>query len=148
MENRIGKIKDKIGTVVANDGNGLKAALEICDLRHTGNFCFEANHSGVDIVITTEPQDDEGNFMKITDIRIHPNTVRKAGITYKMIRGRETAETYIDLPISQQRYEELAKGLQPDNAVWNEVRDALESLTFLQGYDELGAWSVELKLET
>ena len=76
------------------------------------------------------------------------NEVRKAGITYHMIRGRETAETYIDLPISQVRYERLTKGLQPDNTVWKEVRDALEQLTFLQGYDELGAWSIELKVET
>jgi len=76
------------------------------------------------------------------------NTIRKAGITYRMIRGNETAETFIDLPISQARYEELAKGLQPNNTVWNEVRDALLQLTLLQGYDELGTWSIELTIKT
>lgn len=76
------------------------------------------------------------------------NQIRKAGITYHMIRGNETAETYIDLPISQKRYEELISGLTPGNKVWQEVHDALERLTFLQGYDELGSWSIELMIKT
>jgi len=145
------ELKHKIGTVVKNDGKDLARALGIYDagsVRHTGNFCFEASYSGIAITITTEPQDDEYELIKITDIRIHPNQVRKAAITYRMIRGHETAESFIDLPISQARYEQLAKGITARNEVWHEVRDALERLAFLQGYEELGSWSVELKIET
>jgi len=142
------ELKDKIGTVVKNDGAGLAAALGVRDITHTGNFQFEASYNGIPINISTEPTDDDGGEIRITGVRVHPDTVRKAGITYHMIRGRETAETYIDLPISQKRYEQLAKGLQPNNKVWREVRDALEQLTFLQGYDELGAWNIELTVET
>ena len=144
------ELKDKIGKVVKNDGKGLAQALGIYNtssVEHTGNFCFEAYYGNVRISITTEPTDEEHEFIKITDIRIHPQFVRKAGITYRMIRGHETAETFIDLPISQARYEQLAKGLTPDKKVWKEVRDALEQLTFLQGYDELGGWSIELTIE-
>ena len=73
--------------------------------------------------------------------------IRKAGITYKMIRGDEVAESYIDLPISTERYEKLAKDITSESKVWNEVRDTLERLTILQGYRKLGAWSIELKIE-
>lgn len=75
------------------------------------------------------------------------NGIRKAGITYKMIRENEVAETYIDLPISSERYEKLTMGLTPNSKVWKEVRDTLERLTILQGYTKLGAWSIELKIE-
>ena len=140
------ELKNKIGTTVKNDGKELTAALGVRELHHTGNFCFEASYGGMSIAITTEPQDDDGEFIKVTDIRIHPDVIRRLGITYHMIRGKETAETYIELPISQKRYDELKQGLQPDNKVWHEVRDALANLTFLQGYDELGEWSLELEL--
>ena len=73
--------------------------------------------------------------------------MNKAGITYHMIRGNEVAETYIDLPISEERYEALAKGLTPDSKVWNEVRDSLKRLTILQGYKKLGTWSIDLRIE-
>jgi hypothetical protein len=76
--------------------------------------------------------------------------IRKVCITYKMIRGlvddEAVAETCVDLPISAERYNKLAKGMTPDNKVWLEVRNALENLTFLQGYDRLGAWSIELQI--
>ena len=78
------------------------------------------------------------------------NTVRKVHITYKMIRGandNELAETCVDLPISQKRYDELAEGLSGDSEVWRAVREALLSLTYLQGYNKLGAWSIELEIE-
>ncbi len=78
------------------------------------------------------------------------NTVRKVHITYKMIRGandNELAETCVDLPISQKRYDELAEGLSSDSEVWRTVREALLSLTYLQGYNKLGAWSIELEIE-
>lgn len=78
------------------------------------------------------------------------NIVRKVHITYKMIRGandNEVAETCVDLPISQKRYDELAEGLNGDSEVWRSVRDALLNLTYLQGYNKLGAWSIELEIE-
>ena len=143
-------LKDKIGTIVKNDGEQLGRELGVEDLIHTGNFCFEATLDGTGVVIMTEPQDEDSEYIMITDIRIHPDAVRKVGITYKMIRGandNEVAETFIELPISQKRYEELAQGLQPDNKVWFEVRDSLERLTFLQGYTKLGYWNAELKIE-
>jgi hypothetical protein len=37
--------------------------------------------------------------------------------------------------------------VQPDREAWETVRDALSNLTFLQGYDTLGAWSIELEIE-
>lgn len=78
------------------------------------------------------------------------NIIRKVHITYKMIRGandNEVAETCIDLPISQERYDELAAGLRSDSEVWNSVRDALLTLTYLQGYSKLGAWSIEFEID-
>lgn len=74
-------------------------------------------------------------------------TVTKVLITYHMIRGNETAETCIDMPISVERYNELAAGCTPENKAWHEIRDALLILTRLQGYDELGSWSIELAIE-
>ena len=76
------------------------------------------------------------------------NIIRKVHITYKMIRGaNEVAETCVDLPISQERYDELAEGLNGGREVWRTVREALLSLTYLQGYNKLGAWSIELEIE-
>lgn len=78
------------------------------------------------------------------------NIVRKVHITYKMIRGKsdnEIAETCVDLPISQERYDELAAGLRGDSEVWSSVRDALLTLTYLQGYNKLGAWSIEIEID-
>lgn len=71
-----------------------------------------------------------------------------ASITYTMMRGSETVESIIDMLISTKRYKELQAGCQPNNAVWHEIRDALVNLTRLQGYDELGEWNIELKIET
>ena len=78
------------------------------------------------------------------------NTVRKVHITYKMIRGandNELAETCVDMPITQMIYNKLAEGLSCDSEVWRTVREALLSLTYLQGYNKLGAWSIELEIE-
>jgi hypothetical protein len=73
--------------------------------------------------------------------------IRKLHIDYRMLRGKhESAESCIDLPISAERYAELAKGLTPDSAAWKGVQSALETLAFLQGYT-LGAWSVDLEIE-
>jgi hypothetical protein len=74
--------------------------------------------------------------------------MRKLHITYKMLKGKhEVAESCVDLPISQTRYDELAQGVTPDSKAWKTVRDALVNLTCLQGYDKLGAWSIELEIQ-
>ena len=81
------------------------------------------------------------------------NIVRKVHITYKMIRGandNEVAETCVDLPISQERYDEIVEGIKcinGENEVWRTMREALQSLTYLQGYNKLGAWSIELEID-
>ena len=82
------------------------------------------------------------------------NIVRKVHITYKMIRGandNEVAETCVDLPISQERYDELADWVSVfcngESEAWRTVREALLSLTYLQGYNKLGAWSIELEID-
>ncbi|MDR2046727.1 MAG: hypothetical protein LBP79_02310 [Clostridiales bacterium] len=63
-----------------------------------------------------------------------------------MLRGEhEVAETRVELPISQKWYEELAKGFRPDSKVWKRIQNTLEKLTYLQNYDALGAWSIELE---
>jgi len=82
-----------------------------------------------------------------TDSRVDTHTVRKVLITYRMMRGNETAETCIDMPISVERYNELAAGCTPENKAWYEIREALVALTRLQGYEELGSWSIELEIE-
>lgn len=76
--------------------------------------------------------------------------IYKVLITYKMIRGandNEVAETCVELPISAKRYNELTNGLSEQSKAWREIQGALESLTFLQGYNKLGAWSVEMTVE-
>jgi hypothetical protein len=76
------------------------------------------------------------------------NEIRKVHITYKMLRGEhEVAETCIDVPISAVRYAELVQGVSPKNKAWGEIRDALVTLTHLQSYDTLGAWSIELEIK-
>lgn len=77
--------------------------------------------------------------------------IRKVNITYKMIRGKndnEVAETCVELPISKERYDQLLLGVAESNSAWREVREALIALTQLQGYKKLGAWSIELEIET
>ncbi len=77
--------------------------------------------------------------------------IRKVNITYNMLRGEnynEVAETCVELPISKERYEQLLLGLAESNSAWREVREALRTLTQLQGYKKLGAWSIELEIET
>ena len=73
------------------------------------------------------------------------NRLRRLKVIYKMKKKDVMAEAFIDLPISQNRYEELAKGID-GNKAWLSVQQALLQLTYLQGYDELGAWKVELKI--
>lgn len=74
-------------------------------------------------------------------------TVKKIAITYHMIRGKETAETCVDMPISVERYNELARGCTSENKAWHEIWDALLLLLRLQGYDEFGSGSIEFAIE-
>ena len=74
------------------------------------------------------------------------NQLTKLNIIYKMKRENEISEASIELPVSQKRYEELAKGIDGNNKVWKSLQQALLQLTYLQGYDKLGAWNVELKI--
>jgi len=56
------------GTVVKNDGNGLKDLMVLKTLKHTGNFVFAAETAdGQILTISTEPTDD-GNI-EITSIK-------------------------------------------------------------------------------
>lgn len=141
-------MKNKIGVIVTNDGRDLADTLDLKKLHHMGNYIFEGNYRGLTLIITTEPQDEDGELIKVTDIRIDRHAIHKVCITYHMIRGRETAETCIDLPISAERYEELAKGLTEQGKVWRSIQESLKQLTFLQGYNELGSWSAELTIIT
>jgi hypothetical protein len=74
------------------------------------------------------------------------NELRKLNIIYKMKREKEVSETSVELPISQKRYEELAKCIDNNNKAWQSIYQTLLQLTYLQGYNELGAWSVELEI--
>ena len=144
------KLKKHKGAVIANNGRDIVDTFKIGKINHTGNFIFEGEYDGERIIIKTEPQDDECEFIKITDIIVDESasTVRKVGITYRMIRGTEVAETFMNVPISKQRYKELAAGCTPENKAWHEIREALVALTKLQGYNELGSWSIKLKIQT
>lgn len=74
------------------------------------------------------------------------NAVRNVHVRYKMVRGindNEVEETCVDLPLSQDKYNELADGLE-NNEVWKSVRDTLLNLTYLQGYNKLGEWCIYL----
>jgi hypothetical protein len=76
------------------------------------------------------------------------NKIRKVHIQYKILRGGKGAEdATVDLPISETRYAELAKGLKPESKAWKEVQTAIEDLAIFQG-GALGAWSVELQIQT
>jgi len=71
--------------------------------------------------------------------------MKKLNVTYRIERGNESAEVVIALPISEERYVQLAQGLAPDNAVWEEVRTALNAIATLQGY-RLGAWGIDIEI--
>ena len=64
-------------------------------------------------------------------------------VSYEIKKDDKTEMHYFRLPISKERYAELAAGLSPENKAWNEVKDALDSLTRLQN-GELGGWGLEL----
>ena len=149
-------LKELNGRVIANDGKTLAATIgaDTGTLKHTGNFRFEGKRNGRCVSIFTEPADGDGDAIRILSVAAEDNAlrnaIRKVHITYKMLRGEnesEVAETCIDLPISAERYEELARGVTPANKAWGEIRDALVTLTRLQSYDTLGAWSVEVEMQ-
>jgi hypothetical protein len=67
-------------------------------------------------------------------------------VNYEMKNGSEVVKRTFSLPISKQRYDQLASGLRPYNLAWHEVKEALMILVRLQGFTELGGWGVELKI--
>ena len=69
-------------------------------------------------------------------------------VNYEIKRGDETELRSFTLPVSKERHAELASGLQPNNKVWEEVKDALKLLVRVQDADaELGGWGIELKVK-
>jgi hypothetical protein len=147
-------LKEKYGAVVPNDGVSLTRELGVTDLWHAGKFQFGAKLWGVEVDIATEPVGEEAEEIRILSVRMSDKDLykqgiyTKIGITYRMQRGNETAESFINLPVSRERYMELAQGLKPDSEAWRSIQEALQALTVLQNYDELGSWSIELKIET
>ncbi len=139
------------GTVVKNHTDELSKTLGMSGMKHEGNYVFTGNFNGAAATVYTEPADETEEKIRILSVDIKGDgerrTVTKVLITYHMIRKNETAETCIDMPISVDRYKELAAGCTSDNKCWHEIRGALMSLTRLQGYDELGSWSLELAIE-
>jgi hypothetical protein len=147
------QFKDKIGTIITNYGNELETVLGIRGARlkdscDKNGYVFTGVIGGTEVTVTAEPTDETGDALRVTDIRVHDGgEMRKLHITYKMIKGKTVAETYIAVPISQARYEELAKGVTTGNKAWEEITQVLKRLTRLQGYSRLGAWSADLEVK-
>ena len=147
-------LKEKVGKVVPNDGLSLARELGVTDVWHAGNFQFGARLWGVEVDIATEPVGEEAEEIRVLSVRMSDKDLHrqgiytKVGITYHMHKKSESAETFIELPISTKRYKELLEGLTPKSRVWNTVNDVLKQLTYLQGYDGLGSWSIELTVKT
>ena len=74
--------------------------------------------------------------------------MRKVIVTYQMTRktedGRETAETCITLPMSDENAEELLTDGEESAAYLVSVYDILENLSQLQEYDYVGFCRAEL----
>ena len=64
-----------------------------------------------------------------------------------MIKEHETAESDIEIPIEKDRYNKLYDNFKTGSDDYEKVKAILENLTCLQGYDELGRFSVELEYE-
>lgn len=71
---------------------------------------------------------------------------RLVKFTYEVKREEGTKGMKFSLPVSKERYAELATGPRPESKAWTEARDALSTLAGLSG-GTLGAWSIELKIE-
>jgi len=68
-------------------------------------------------------------------------------VNYEVKKDGKSERRHFKLPVSKERYIELANGLTPDSKAWYEVRGALTTLARLQN-GELGSWGVELLIET
>ena len=68
--------------------------------------------------------------------------IKKIKITYTMINEHETAESYIELPVEEDRYYALYSDFEAGSSDYEKVKLILENLTCLQGYDELGNFSL------
>ena len=144
-------LKDKIGTVVPNDGVSLAKELGVTHMWHAGNFRFGAKLWGVEVDIVTEPVDEDAREIKVLSIRMEEKHLQKAGVWrrkvgfyYHMERGSEVAENYCELPVSVERYLELLSDAEKEGSeAYNDVKSALETLTKLQGYDKLLGFHVD-----
>jgi hypothetical protein len=145
-------LKDKYGTVVANDGLGLTIALGITDLHATANFGFTAKLWGVEVDIATEPTNEDETEIRILSVRMEEKHLQKAGIWrckvgfyYHMKKGRTVAESWCELPVSEERYIDILTGVgNEDSQAHKDVKEALTILTKLQGYDYLLGFHMEL----
>jgi len=136
---------DKIGLIVKNDGDGLKTALGLTQLKHTGNYNFEGINKHLILKIITAPANEDGSEIGITGIYFDPDISIKLLAYYKMIKGKTITETCFEIPISQKRYTELATMKQGEKT-YETIRGVLKSFTHLQGYSELGAWHLEFEI--
>lgn len=67
-------------------------------------------------------------------------------VNYEFKKDGKSERQHFKLPVSKERYMELANGITPDSKAWHEVRDALIALARLQN-GELGSWGVELQIK-
>lgn len=60
---------------------------------------------------------------------------RKVGFVYHMVKGNTTCESYIELPVSEERFGELYFYISDtESECYNEIRSALRNIAKLQGY--------------
>lgn len=79
----------------------------------------------------------------------------KLPITYRMRKGNCTAESYIELSVTKAIYDSLAKemarygfNIESDEGKPPQlIRNALKAVVKLQGYEELTAIIVQIKIE-
>lgn len=150
-------LKEKYGTIVANDGNGLVRELGVTNLYATAHFGFTAKLWGVEVKIDTEPANEKETEIRILKVWMSEKNLqkiglwsRKVGLIYHMQKGQnETGEQYCELPVSVERYIELMSDAETEGtAAYNDVWSALETLTKLQGYNRLLGFQLEKPKET
>lgn len=150
-------LKEKYGTIVANDGKGLVRELGVTNLYATAHFGFTAKLWGIEVEISTEPTNEDETEIRILGVWMSEKNLqnaglwsRKVGFIYHMQKGEhETGEQYCELPVSVERYVELMSYAETEGTdAYNDVRSALEILTKLQGYDRLLGFHLEQPRQT
>jgi len=148
-------LKEMVGTVVANDGASLKKALGVTQLQHIGNFLFSARLWGVEVDIVTEPVDEDAREIRVLSVRVDEAGLEREGIyrnkvgfCYHMQKGRVTAESYVELPVSAKVYAEFrTRTVEPESETHRAVAAILRNLTKLQGYDKLLGFDADFSAE-